>query len=540
MLKYHETSNLRVEQVTTFPNEQIFDYLPTKDDYDGYVEKISSLEGVGIFAALLPTYPEYVDTLASNLMTHSCLVVTNAYLKGTNDLVGHSILHDIQTRVDPARVAKFDLFGDSFFDIPLPPVLPEFFNELLDVLPSCMIANYLPIYPKEYGYQDDKSFGLYVPSDMDSYVASLSRKNRQHYNAVMRMHPDVRVDVVGWDKVKSDPDFIQGYLENLERWTREDDCSGNIAHINNMLRILDPSQALVLQIFAASGQLLCTNIGEVRGRVYVDKIAVPSVSYDEYKRTKLGFLAIYEAIRHLAGSGRADYYHLDTGGDYKEKFIPQGFELPIQPLDYTSVNEAFLTGPYPHQFGFYPPAHIKGKGWHLESIPDYPFAEDFYVEEVSLSEFLKQSDDLFRGLDKGDGVSLAFIDSAIEAKSDGANLRIIVAKWSHKNPIGFVAITQFDTAAYVDLVYVPNHLRGKGIARRMMAKVLDVLGKDCKEVGLHTSVGNTAAVRLYDSLGFSRSASIIGYYGTDGADEPGESFGTDRAYYYYLSLETQE
>lgn len=529
------------EQHVVAPTADVVNLIP-KAQFEQYLRQIKALHGVGIFGDLLPTYDEYVSVLLANFAHQSVLVVTNVYDLETGTMVGHCILHDLWNTRDPLKQAKFDLFGASYFEVSVPPALPDFLDDVFEQLPPCMIVNYFPIYPREYGYQDDKSYGLYIPESMESYVASLAKKNRQHYNAVMRMHEGIRVEQVNLSDLMKYSAFHENYTANLERWTyTSDDNVTNIIHINNMLHNLDDRNALVLNIYDAHGCLICTNIGEVRGKVYVDKLAVPGVCYSEYKRQKIGFLAVYEAIRFIVENNAAlkvEYYHLDTEGTYKEKFIPVDFELPIVPLDYAVVDDQFRAGNYCAEYGFEAPVYIRGKGWetkHLES----KWKDDFDVSEIKLAEFLKLSSELFGEdeINKADLEVVNQLSHVLMTARESGNVRILVARWRYRNPIGYVVFNQFNPNAYIDLVYVAEQMRGTGVGRKMMDKALDVLAREFDAVGLHTSVTNEPAMRLYRALGFVESLPVIGYY-DDKTDSLGNDLDSADAFYYHKTLRT--
>lgn len=55
--------------------------------------------------------------------------------------------------------------------------------------------------------------------------------------------------------------------------------------------------------------------------------------------------------------------------------------------------------------------------------------------------------------------------------------------------------------------------RGQGLARTLVSKAIDLLtSKGADEIALETEEGNTAAIKLYESLGFIRSKKLHRYY----------------------------
>ena len=66
-------------------------------------------------------------------------------------------------------------------------------------------------------------------------------------------------------------------------------------------------------------------------------------------------------------------------------------------------------------------------------------------------------------------------------------------------------------------IAVAAHARGKGIGRRMMLRgEQEARRRGCSRMRLEVRMENTAAIRLYESLGFNDTEVIPGYY-EDGA-----------------------
>jgi ribosomal-protein-alanine N-acetyltransferase len=84
---------------------------------------------------------------------------------------------------------------------------------------------------------------------------------------------------------------------------------------------------------------------------------------------------------------------------------------------------------------------------------------------------------------------------------------------------GFVCLMSlFEEAQILDVVVAPNQ-RGRGIARLLMAYAFDVAREQGAHVmALEVRASNTAAITLYERLGFSRCGTRRGYYeGTEDA-----------------------
>lgn len=59
--------------------------------------------------------------------------------------------------------------------------------------------------------------------------------------------------------------------------------------------------------------------------------------------------------------------------------------------------------------------------------------------------------------------------------------------------------------AYVSFVSVVKEYRGSGIAKKLLSAFIEICRKKgFREVGLHTSLENQGAIRLYESNGFER------------------------------------
>ena len=63
------------------------------------------------------------------------------------------------------------------------------------------------------------------------------------------------------------------------------------------------------------------------------------------------------------------------------------------------------------------------------------------------------------------------------------------------------------------MLAVSSSYRGHGIATTLVKKAIDaMIARDADEVVLETEVSNTAAMKLYERLGFLRSKKLHRYY----------------------------
>ncbi|KAL9586125.1 MAG: hypothetical protein Q9212_001106 [Teloschistes hypoglaucus] len=66
---------------------------------------------------------------------------------------------------------------------------------------------------------------------------------------------------------------------------------------------------------------------------------------------------------------------------------------------------------------------------------------------------------------------------------------------------------------YIAMLAVKKEYRGKGIATRLVRMAIDIMiDRDADEIALETEVTNTAAMKLYERLGFLRSKRLHRYY----------------------------
>ncbi|KAH0565319.1 N-alpha-acetyltransferase 30 [Trichoglossum hirsutum] len=66
---------------------------------------------------------------------------------------------------------------------------------------------------------------------------------------------------------------------------------------------------------------------------------------------------------------------------------------------------------------------------------------------------------------------------------------------------------------YIAMLAVKEECRGKGIATKLVRMAIDaMIERDADEVALETEITNTAAMKLYERLGFLRSKRLHRYY----------------------------
>ena len=66
---------------------------------------------------------------------------------------------------------------------------------------------------------------------------------------------------------------------------------------------------------------------------------------------------------------------------------------------------------------------------------------------------------------------------------------------------------------YIAMLATKSEHRGKGIATTLVSKAIDaMIERDADEIALETEETNTAAMKLYERLGFLRSKKLHRYY----------------------------
>ncbi|KAI4213436.1 MAG: hypothetical protein LQ351_003936 [Letrouitia transgressa] len=66
---------------------------------------------------------------------------------------------------------------------------------------------------------------------------------------------------------------------------------------------------------------------------------------------------------------------------------------------------------------------------------------------------------------------------------------------------------------YIAMLAVKKEHRGKGIATKLVRLAIDIMiEREADEIALETEVTNTAAMKLYERLGFLRSKRLHRYY----------------------------
>ncbi len=91
------------------------------------------------------------------------------------------------------------------------------------------------------------------------------------------------------------------------------------------------------------------------------------------------------------------------------------------------------------------------------------------------------------------------------AHSEGALIGCIICKAEVRPRSGRVR-------GYVAMLAVETPFRRAGVGRALAVEALSRMSKECDELVMETEVTNEAALRLYESLGFTRDKRLVRYY----------------------------
>lgn len=543
--------------------------LVTRSEYKSYTSGLKNWFLVNrpnhvMFLKLLPSYDQICRAFETNakMLSTVCIVVGRSD-QGEGPVVAFTILDANNVTKDPWNNSIFDIFGTSIFPIPLPPCLPSYLGEVMELLPSSFLCNYLPMYPEDFGYVEDIAYGFFLPNTFAQYEESLPKKYRKEMSRLLSKNSNLSVELVkniaGFPAtLQSMPEDLQalfhkGWAENMQRWVQERESISSISHLNNMI---DPwnacGEAVIYVIKDETGKPLLINYGvtEVtygnsRGHgdqyVYTDVVAVPLVSQEEYRERGLGMYVVYQIIRELIHNtlGRPTsesvYYHLDTSGDYKRKFVPEGSQPMLVPRDFTVLRPETINSSICRIDEFRVPAYITGFGFATdqEQLDKYKgkLIESLDVIDCPVSLFLDSYSYTFKE-EESQGERFNYLHLLAESLDSGDAPKILAIQSCYSLIQSFVTYSVYESNgekhAYVEYVYTKPTARGLGLAGKIIEHMKTNLG--LKSISLHTSVLNPAK-SLYDRSGFS---SIVqhGYYGVGGKDEPGQQFGSSDAFYF--------
>lgn len=106
----------------------------------------------------------------------------------------------------------------------------------------------------------------------------------------------------------------------------------------------------------------------------------------------------------------------------------------------------------------------------------------------------------------------AYKISTIEAMFDDEKYILLVAK-NCENVVGYIALSQVLDEAELIKIVVKRDYRGKGVAKRLIQKVIEILKKkDIVTIYLEVRIDNSIARSLYEKVGFVECGKRAKYY----------------------------
>jgi len=110
-----------------------------------------------------------------------------------------------------------------------------------------------------------------------------------------------------------------------------------------------------------------------------------------------------------------------------------------------------------------------------------------------------------------------FTRSAMRQFAESRKARVVIAE-SVGALAGFAILHAEGRVGYIVTLDVAEDFRRRGLARQLM-EAMEQEAEDaaCAVVGLHVFVGNEAAIRFYERVGYERVGDVPAFYG-DGLD----------------------
>jgi len=106
-----------------------------------------------------------------------------------------------------------------------------------------------------------------------------------------------------------------------------------------------------------------------------------------------------------------------------------------------------------------------------------------------------------------------FTRSAMQRFAESSKARAVIAE-SDAALAGFAILHVEGSVGYIVTLDVAEDFRRQGLAQRLMqAMEWQAVEAGCAVVGLHVFVGNEAAIRFYERVGYERTGDVPGFYG---------------------------
>jgi len=106
-----------------------------------------------------------------------------------------------------------------------------------------------------------------------------------------------------------------------------------------------------------------------------------------------------------------------------------------------------------------------------------------------------------------------FTRSAMRQFAESRKVRVVIAE-NAGELVGFAILNVERHMGYVVTLDVAEEFRRRGLARQLMETMEhEAVDAACAVVGLHVFVGNEAAIRFYERVGYERVDAVPGFYG---------------------------
>ena len=106
-----------------------------------------------------------------------------------------------------------------------------------------------------------------------------------------------------------------------------------------------------------------------------------------------------------------------------------------------------------------------------------------------------------------------FTHSAMQRFAESRKARAVIAE-SDAALAGFAILHVEGSVGYIVTLDVAEDFRRQGLAQHLMqAMEWQAVEAGCAVVGLHVFVGNEAAIRFYERVGYERTGDVPGFYG---------------------------
>lgn len=327
-----------------------FEVLIPKTLYDSYISRLIKLFPFNTYH----TYDEYIRCIQKIPASKYNLTLSIWY-----DALGVCCL---SVRSSCFWAPLYFTEGAIGLIYALPPVVPEYFEEYLNDHPNTGVMTsqqeYFSIVPKcnNIVYPN---YIVKMPSSIEDYATSLSKRNRQEFNKHLRERVTLSLKQVDYSTLFRCPIFARYY----DSYSAMRPVLFDRTHINSSIMLSTNSlgKPIAFELYD-SDILVGVNIGFIRDNKYNDSIFIPYTTKEVFRNKHYGIKIIYELLIHFMGSDITEYI-LGIEGTYKNKFLTKNAESKLNFDTYDSYTQTFLASSKFIQEGFNPPFYLNKIGW---------------------------------------------------------------------------------------------------------------------------------------------------------------------------------